>query len=287
MSSYGGGVALQETADVLTNLRIGQEMDAVHDFFDGNICESSQKDDSDVQGKSKNGHERPKCVAKKVTISADFKDDAKCKTTGAGSVKDLMNCIAFQKESDDFNDDEITSPDFLSTDTSSDVTDVTPRSSTSGCSSLSRSGQNRENRKNIADCSHNTDSDRKEGSERKPVHSLRFLKEVLDSTNHETLDRSNGMHKRKPVICKNMTFSKDQVRKIDRENQILLRKIEENFNRRPKCPTSAAPQRPRLSSSAVNRQRSQKKIAQDNLMLLKKIECVKSTISARVSVRKV
>ncbi|XP_049765867.1 cilia- and flagella-associated protein 97-like [Schistocerca cancellata] len=287
MSIHAGGVSLQETAEVLTNLRIGQEMEAVDDFYDSNantMCGASQKGDSKLQGKCDNRHERPKFSAKKVTIN--IADDAKCKTTRAGAVKDLMNCIAFQKEPDEFNDDERTSPDFLSTDTSSDVTDVTPRSTTSGCSSLSRSEESRESRKKITERSHSSDAERKE--EKKPVHTLRFLREVLDSTNAETVDRNNGATpKRKPVICKNMTFSKDQVRKIDRENQILLRKIEANFNRRPKCPTTSAPQRPRLSSSAVNRQRSQKKIAQDNLTLLKKIECVKSTISARVSVRKV
>ncbi|XP_075544205.1 uncharacterized protein LOC142578652 isoform X1 [Dermacentor variabilis] len=66
---------------------------------------------------------------------------------------------------------------------------------------------------------------------------------------------------------KNMSFSNEEVQRIDRENQRLLKRILAQQNRpRPKF-DSRTPSR--LAPSAVNRQRQQRQIEVENLMILR------------------
>ncbi|XP_077558861.1 uncharacterized protein LOC144174199 [Haemaphysalis longicornis] len=72
---------------------------------------------------------------------------------------------------------------------------------------------------------------------------------------------------------KNMSFSNEEVQRIDRENQRLLKRILAQQNRpRPKF-DSRTPSR--LAPSAINRQRQQRQIEVENLALLKRIESAK------------
>ncbi|GAB6021506.1 hypothetical protein CHUAL_004111 [Chamberlinius hualienensis] len=75
---------------------------------------------------------------------------------------------------------------------------------------------------------------------------------------------------------KNMTFSNDEVRRIDMENKFLLRKIIEAQKPRNVLKKS---QTPLVASSTINRMRDFKKIESENLMLLKKLQAVKPTKS--------
>ncbi|GIY52319.1 hypothetical protein CDAR_207831 [Caerostris darwini] len=71
---------------------------------------------------------------------------------------------------------------------------------------------------------------------------------------------------------KNFSFSNEKVRKIDNDNQVLLKKIMAQQNRVKSHNVSAAPIR---SSSAVNRHRHQRQIEMENLALLKRLESTK------------
>lgn len=66
-----------------------------------------------------------------------------------------------------------------------------------------------------------------------------------------------------PPHRKNMSFTNNEVMKIERDNELLLRKImSQQKVKRGKVP--ATPQK--LSSSAINRKKSQKKIEEDNMV---------------------
>ncbi|XP_040002738.1 cilia- and flagella-associated protein 97 [Xiphias gladius] len=89
---------------------------------------------------------------------------------------------------------------------------------------------------------------------------------------------------------KNYSFTNEEVRHIDRENQRLLRELSRISSgpRRGSVvgkKTNMAGNSPliRLTHSAVNRQREQKRIERDNLALLKRLESVKPTPALRRS----
>ncbi|XP_047434452.1 cilia- and flagella-associated protein 97 [Mugil cephalus] len=83
---------------------------------------------------------------------------------------------------------------------------------------------------------------------------------------------------------KNYSFTNDEVRRIDRENQRLLRELS-RVSPGPR-PRSAVGMKThvasnssliRLSHSALNRQREQQRIERDNMAFLKRLESVKPT----------
>ncbi|XP_034400288.1 cilia- and flagella-associated protein 97 isoform X2 [Cyclopterus lumpus] len=102
---------------------------------------------------------------------------------------------------------------------------------------------------------------------------------------------SESRHGGKLVSCctggrnrKNYSFTNDEVRRIDRENQRLLREISRHTpgprpgstTRKKTHMTSKLPHI-LLSHSALNRQREQQRIERENLIFLKKLESVKPT----------
>ncbi|KAG5285723.1 hypothetical protein AALO_G00006690 [Alosa alosa] len=90
---------------------------------------------------------------------------------------------------------------------------------------------------------------------------------------------------------RNFSFRNDEVWRIDRENQRLLRELSRPCSRSRSASTSAGsahtastcgprrasgpPAPPRLYHSAINRQREQKRIERENLAFLKRLESVK------------
>uniref|UniRef100_A0A3P9ML88 Cilia- and flagella-associated protein 97 n=1 Tax=Oryzias latipes TaxID=8090 RepID=A0A3P9ML88_ORYLA len=99
-----------------------------------------------------------------------------------------------------------------------------------------------------------------------------------------SLEYQLALNCRRKSQRKNFSFSKDEVRRIERENQRLLQKLthlssDSNQKRAVKKSTSVAMNSPvsRLSHSALNRQREQQRIQRENLALLKKLETVKPT----------
>ncbi|KAK2817102.1 hypothetical protein Q5P01_025293 [Channa striata] len=89
---------------------------------------------------------------------------------------------------------------------------------------------------------------------------------------------------------KNYSFTNDDVRRIDRENQRLLRELSHfSQGRRPgsitRKKTNITSNSPviRLAHSALNRQRDQQRIEKENLAFLKRLESVKPTPGLRRS----
>ncbi|KAL6426041.1 hypothetical protein ACFW04_008964 [Cataglyphis niger] len=84
--------------------------------------------------------------------------------------------------------------------------------------------------------------------------------------------------------CKrwNMSFTDEEMRRIERENELLLRKIMAQQKPRHKILGERSAQ-PRISSSAINRKKLQKRIEDDNLLLLRKIQQAKSCVFANAS----
>ncbi|XP_021564646.1 cilia- and flagella-associated protein 97 isoform X2 [Carlito syrichta] len=84
---------------------------------------------------------------------------------------------------------------------------------------------------------------------------------------------------------KNYSFSREEVRQIDRENQRLLKELSrqaEKPGNKSIIPRSAG-HPPKLYHSALNRQREQQRIERENLALLKRLEAVKPTAGMKRS----
>ncbi|XP_020300883.1 cilia- and flagella-associated protein 97-like [Pseudomyrmex gracilis] len=80
----------------------------------------------------------------------------------------------------------------------------------------------------------------------------------------------------------NMSFTDDEMRKIERENELLLRKIMAQQKPRHRIVDEHTAQ-PRTSSSAINRKKLQKKIESDNMLLLRRIQQAKSCVFSNAS----
>ncbi|KAG5321603.1 CFA97 protein, partial [Acromyrmex heyeri] len=96
-----------------------------------------------------------------------------------------------------------------------------------------------------------------------------------------TADRDSFTKSRK---CRrwNMSFTDEEMRKIERENELLLRKIMAQQKPRHKILGEDTVQS-RTSSSAINRKKLQKKIENDNMLLLRRIQQAKSCVFANTS----
>ncbi|XP_058048732.1 cilia- and flagella-associated protein 97 isoform X2 [Ahaetulla prasina] len=85
---------------------------------------------------------------------------------------------------------------------------------------------------------------------------------------------------------KNYSFTNDEVRQIDRENQRLLKELTKhsakprNKSASMKKPSGSAP---KMYHSAINRQKEQQRIDRENLAFLKRLEAVKPTTGMKRS----
>ncbi|XP_012542668.1 uncharacterized protein LOC105840308 [Monomorium pharaonis] len=95
-------------------------------------------------------------------------------------------------------------------------------------------------------------------------------------------DRNNRFARSKKYRRWNMSFTDEEMRKIERENELLLRKIMAQQKPRQKILGESAIQS-RISSSAINRKKLQKKIENDNVLLLKRIQQAKSSVFTNTS----
>lgn len=85
---------------------------------------------------------------------------------------------------------------------------------------------------------------------------------------------------------KNYSFSREEVRQIDRENQRLLKELSRQAEKpgsRSTIPRRSTGPPPKLYHSALNRQREQQRIERENLALLKRLEAVKPTVGMKRS----
>ncbi|XP_076302439.1 LOW QUALITY PROTEIN: uncharacterized protein LOC143220722 [Lasioglossum baleicum] len=76
---------------------------------------------------------------------------------------------------------------------------------------------------------------------------------------------------------KNMSFTDEELRKIEWENQLLLKKIMAQQKPKEKILHENV-QLSRMSSSAINRKKLQKKIENENILLLQRIQQTKSRV---------
>ncbi|XP_066591958.1 cilia- and flagella-associated protein 97-like isoform X3 [Prorops nasuta] len=76
---------------------------------------------------------------------------------------------------------------------------------------------------------------------------------------------------------KNMSFTDSEYRRIQRENHILLAKIMAQQKSADKVHRANVTLN-RVSSSAINRERQQRKISEDNMYLLQRIQNAKSSV---------
>lgn len=97
-----------------------------------------------------------------------------------------------------------------------------------------------------------------------------------------TTDRDNGFVKSRKCRRWNMSFTDEEMRKIERENELLLRKIMAQQKPRHKILGEGVVQS-KISSSAVNRKKLQKKIENDNMLLLRRIQQAKPCVFANAS----
>ncbi|XP_011297973.1 cilia- and flagella-associated protein 97-like [Fopius arisanus] len=105
--------------------------------------------------------------------------------------------------------------------------------------------------------------------------------EVVENSNYQKRSYSSSSGRPSPtgVNCarrKNMSFTNMEMMKIERENQCLLRKIMAQ-QRQKKSGRFSSGVAPRLASSAINRRRMQRRIDEDNITILRKIQEVKSS----------
>lgn len=195
-----------------------------------------------------------------------------------------------RKEEDKENEDEIVDDDksdygaesFCSDDSfkRSEMTNITPRSSLSGSSSLLHSAGLKYDRR-ITDLIESRRSGDREKAEDDGERSSLLESEMKYLSEEERrliIDRRQLTRSGR----RNMSFTNDELRKIERENQLLLNKIMSHQKPQSKTtkPVSGAP---RTSSSAINRKRQQKKIEEDNMILLRRIQRAKPCAVPRAS----
>ncbi|XP_054422141.1 cilia- and flagella-associated protein 97 isoform X2 [Pteronotus mesoamericanus] len=85
---------------------------------------------------------------------------------------------------------------------------------------------------------------------------------------------------------RNYSFTREEVRQIDRENQRLLKELSRQAEKpgsKNTVPRRSISHPPKLYHSAVNRQREQQRIERENLALLKRLEAVKPTVGMKRS----
>ncbi|XP_066092404.1 cilia- and flagella-associated protein 97 [Saccopteryx bilineata] len=88
------------------------------------------------------------------------------------------------------------------------------------------------------------------------------------------------------VPRRNYSFTREEVRQIDRENQRLLKELSRQAEKpgsKNTIPRRSISHPPKLYHSALNRQREQQRIERENLALLKRLEAVKPTVGMKRS----
>jgi hypothetical protein len=240
-----------------------------------NVCNVEEKD-----GKNKTEHS---VQLGSVDFSADisketdknnlWKEVTSSKEEKCMNLRELMNCIAYDEskgKGDVISKVQSLLPDFLSlsTDTTSEITDVTTPSS-SGCSSMSK----HETGEHLSEKSNKNAEKKQQKCDKLAAGSTGTSMKLLSDALHY-FDRQKRKSVTSSILStnqnnrlgrKNMSFSNEQYWKIKRENEILDAKLKVLSKQRPKQPFPTASQ-PRLSSSAINRWKQQAKIDHDNMV---------------------
>ncbi|MEE6460810.1 hypothetical protein FKM82_001110 [Ascaphus truei] len=102
------------------------------------------------------------------------------------------------------------------------------------------------------------------------------LNQLLKAFMHLDKKEQRNLTVEHPALKKNYSFSTEEVRHIDRENQRLLRELTRQTSKpRSKKPTTNPI---RQYHSTLNRQKEQERIERENIAFLKRLDSVKPTV---------
>ncbi|XP_069872494.1 cilia- and flagella-associated protein 97 [Dipodomys merriami] len=131
------------------------------------------------------------------------------------------------------------------------------------------------------------DSNLDQRHKQKVLHDTMDLNHLLKAFLQLDKKGSQKQHFDQPSVLprKNYSFTREEVRQIDRENQRLLRELSRQAEKpgSKSIPGRSIGHPPKLYHSALNRQREQQRIERENLALLKRLEAVKPTVGMKRS----
>ncbi|KAM4815341.1 cilia- and flagella-associated protein 97-like isoform 1-T4 [Thomomys bottae] len=131
------------------------------------------------------------------------------------------------------------------------------------------------------------DSNLDQRHKQKVLHDTMDLNHLLKAFLQLDKKGSQKQHFEQPSVLprKNYSFTREEVRQIDRENQRLLRELSRQAEKpgSKSIPGRSLGHPPKLYHSALNRQREQQRIERENLALLKRLEAVKATVGMKRS----
>ncbi|XP_043269056.1 uncharacterized protein [Venturia canescens] len=225
--------------------------------------ETCLSDDLDVSVANMNRIEENKEIEKTL----DTENEESCTTTG-----DIQNDEIVSDDEYNYSDDSVCSDDSCR---DSEVTNVTPRSSLQASSPLNRTISQEYPMARIKNMNRDEQSDY---PRQFSVNIRDNVRRMCSSANDNrycnrnvvNFDSTNSRPKRR-----NMSFTNAEMRRIEVENQYLLKKIMAQQKPQNK-PIRTQSAQPRMSSSAINRKKLQKRIEQENMMLLRRIQGAKS-----------
>uniref|UniRef100_A0A8D2AS66 Cilia- and flagella-associated protein 97 n=1 Tax=Sciurus vulgaris TaxID=55149 RepID=A0A8D2AS66_SCIVU len=141
---------------------------------------------------------------------------------------------------------------------------------------------------NLAPKSPVLDSDLDHRYNQKVLHDTMDLNHLLKAFLQLDKKAPQKHHFDQPSVIprKNYSFTREEVRKIDRENQRLLKELSRQAEKpgsKSAIPRRSVGHTPKLYHSALNRQKEQQRIERENLALLKRLEAVKPTVGMKRS----
>ncbi|XP_076640170.1 uncharacterized protein LOC143351942 [Colletes latitarsis] len=187
------------------------------------------------------------------------------------TLKDVQRNEGLTKDTAD--DDSIYSNESFCTDESCDEsegTNITSRTfnETHVSSKITNHGYKKEdNRDELKRCNSVTRDD-------EIINSVRCCSSISE-------DKSTALKLMKSKR-KNMTFTDEELRKIEWENQLLLKKIMAQQRPKEKLLHQSVPQF-RTSSSEINRRKLQKKIESENILLLQRLQHTKPRVTSTMA----
>ncbi|XP_071412423.1 cilia- and flagella-associated protein 97 isoform X2 [Pithys albifrons albifrons] len=253
-------------------------MDRFEDISDGEVDHAFF--DSDIEEEKKKTEENGECIEKESTkpaledtdLVSDSKD-AKCKEESEEKQIDL------QKDQSPEN-----STDRLGVASSLSVSPVAENEGASGGTPAANTGTQENFPAGIPKIvKEDPEFDRRYS--RKVFHDAMDLNQLLKAfLQLEKKEHKLTINQPSKGIRKNYSFTNEEVRQIDRENQRLLKELSRQAAK-PRSTslkkTSVPP--PRLYHSALNRQKEQQRIERENLAFLKRLEAVQPTAGMRRS----
>lgn len=116
----------------------------------------------------------------------------------------------------------------------------------------------------ITERKHN-EEDGEAKNEQEGRENIKAISEITNSARQSSMSEDYTIGTKQIRRRRNMSFTDEEMRKIDWENQILLRKIMAQQKPKEKFLRENA-SLPRISSSAINRKKLQKKIENENMV---------------------